>query len=266
LTGLAQKYKEVLYPKGGWVRTVISRKVKVSIVGGGGVVGSTAAYRIAHDGLASEIVLVDVNRNLAEAHALDIDQAVAYRGATRIYAGDIKDTKNSDLILVTVTGPRPPSLSSRSELLPTNLPLIIELMEPLLVQSPSAIWFLTTAPVDPLVYLVHRIFSIPRHKVIGLNWNDSSRFCWAIARILSVPCSTIEAFVIGEHGETQVPLFSLIRIHGEKISLDPDQKDRIRSEIEPLNRSEVSLKASFAATGRYGFVPLLSKVSMAYRK
>jgi malate dehydrogenase len=211
---------------------MVRKKVKVSIVGGGGVVGSAAAYRIAQDGLASEIVLVDVNRNLAEAHALDIDQAVAYRAATRIYTGDINDTKNSDLVLVTVTGPRPPSLSSRSQLLPTNLPLIIELMEPLLAQSPSAIWFLTTAPVDPLVYLVHRIFSIPRHKIIGLNWNDSSRFCWAIARILSVPCSAIEAFVIGEHGETQVPLFSLIRIHGEKISLDPDQKDRIRSEIE----------------------------------
>jgi malate dehydrogenase len=221
---------------------VINRKVKVAIVGGAGVVGSTGAYRIAQEGLASEIVLVGVNRNLAEAHVLDIDQTVAYRAATTIYAGDIKDTKNSDIVLVTVSGSRPLSLSSRSEHLPTNLPLIIELIEPLLVQSPSAVWILTTAPVDPLVYLVHRTFSIPRHKVIGLNWNDSSRFCWAIARTLSVPCSAIEAFVVGEHGETQVPLFSLIRVHGEKISLNPEQKDRIRSEIADFLPHWIRLK------------------------
>jgi malate/lactate dehydrogenase len=226
---------------------VINRKVKVAIVGGAGVVGSTGAYRIAQEGLASEIVLVGVNRNLAEAHVLDIDQTVAYRAATTIYAGDIKDTKNSDIVLVTVNGPRPFSLSSRSQLLPTNLPLIIELIEPLLVQSPSAIWILTTAPVDPLVYLVHHTFSIPCHKVIGLSSNDSSRFCCAIARILSVPCSAIDAFVIGEHGDTQVPLFILIRIHGEKISLNPDQKDRIRSQIVDFLPHWIRLKSGRTA-------------------
>lgn len=85
--------------------------MKVTIVGGSGVVGSTTAYRLAQDGKASEIVLVDLRRNLGEAHALDIEQAVVHRSNALVRAGDTVDTKNSDVVFVTVSVPRGTSRS-----------------------------------------------------------------------------------------------------------------------------------------------------------
>lgn len=205
--------------------------MKVTIIGGCGVVGSASAFRIAQDGQVSEIILVDVRRNLAEAHALDIEQAVVHRATTRVRGGEIEDTKDSDVIILAASVPPRPIDISRRDYLAENLPLIIDAVSPLLARSPSALWIVATVPVDPLVYLIHRVFSIPREKIIGLNRNDASRFRWAIARTLSVPSTTIESFVLGEHGETQVPVFSHIQIDGKAVSLKPQQIKKIREEI-----------------------------------
>jgi len=205
--------------------------VKVTIIGGSGVVGASTGYRLAQDGHASEILLVDVRRNLAEAHALDIEQAVVHRAATRVRAGDIEDTVDSDVIVLAASVPRHSFEHSRREYLAENLPLVFDMVDPIHTRSPSALWIVATLPVDPLVYLIHRAFSIPRENLIGLNRNDTSRFRWAIARTLSVPTTAVEAFVLGEHGETQVPIFSRIRIHGESVSLKPDQINQIQSDI-----------------------------------
>ena len=223
-------------------RRVPKKIMKVAIVGGGGVVGSSAAHSIAQIGLASEIVLFDVKHNLAEAHALDIEQAVSDRATTSVYPGEISDTKDSDIIIISASVPRRSSLSSRAEYLQENLTITIGLVELLLTQSPSAIWIITTAPVDPLAYLIHSTFSIPRQKVIGLNWNDSVRFRWAIAKTLSVPSTEVEAFVLGEHGETQVPLFSWIRIRGERISLNIGQRKQIQTKMTDFLSQWINLQ------------------------
>ncbi|MGD0229563.1 MAG: hypothetical protein ABSC19_04285 [Syntrophorhabdales bacterium] len=205
--------------------------MKVTIVGGSGVVGSAVGYRLAQDGLATEVVLFDIRRNLAEAHALDIEQAVVHRATTRVRGGDIEDTGGSDVVVVTASVPRHEVELSRREYLAVNLPLVLDMVGPLRAQSPSALWIIATSPVDPLVYLVGRTFYIPREKVIGLTRNDTSRFRWAIARTLSVPSTAVEAFVIGEHGETQVPIYSNIRVHGEPVVVGPEARRLIKSEM-----------------------------------
>jgi malate/lactate dehydrogenase len=206
--------------------------MKVTIVGGSGVVGSTTAYRLAQDGKVSEIVLVDLRRNLAEAHALDIEQAVVHRSTTRVRAGDANDTKNSDVVLVTASVKKKDVEISRREYLAVNLPLVLGSIAPIKRESPSALWIIASSPVDPLVYLIHQALAIPREKLIGLNRNDTSRFRWAIARTLSLPSTAVEAFVLGEHGETQVPVFSSIRIHGHPVSLTESQKSQVRGEMD----------------------------------
>jgi len=205
--------------------------MKVTIIGGCGAVGSATAFRIAQDGQVSEIVLVDLLRNLAEAHALDIEQAVVHRATTRVRAGEMEDTMDSDVIILAAGVFRRPIEISRRDYLAENLPLIINAVSPLVARSPSALWVIATVPVDPLVYLIHRAFLIPRQKIIGLNRNDTSRFRWAVARTLSVQSTAIEAFVLGEHGETQVPLFSRIRIDGRAVSLDPEQIKTVQEEM-----------------------------------
>lgn len=203
----------------------------MTIVGGAGTVGSCAAFRIAQDGFASEIVMVDPRRNLAEAHALDIEQAVVHRTKTQVRAGEIKDTTDSDVVIMAVSVLGLPPTGSRAKSLEQNLKLMTDVMRLLIKQSPSAFWIIVTNPVDVLLYLIHRIFSISREKIIGLNRNDTSRLRWAIGKVLSVPATDVEAFVLGEHGETQVNVFSHIRIHGEKVSLNAEQRKQVTDDI-----------------------------------
>jgi malate/lactate dehydrogenase len=180
----------------------------------------------------SEIVLLDVRRNLAEAHAIDIEQAVVHRSTTRLRAGDAEDTAGSDVVLMTASVPKRDVEISRREYLAVNLPIALGTIEPIVGLSPDALWIVASSPVDPLVYLVRQVFRLRRDRVIGLSRNDSARFRWAIARALSVPSTAVEAFVLGEHGETQVPIFSEIRINGEPVTLKPEQIDRVRSELD----------------------------------
>ena len=205
--------------------------MKVVIIGGGGVVGSTTAFQVAYEGKATEIVLFDARRNMADAHALDIQQSIARRSSTRVYAGGIEDTENSDIILMAAGVPYRQAAASRTELFLDNLSLISDIMGRLSILSPTALWIVATAPVDPIVYLMYQAFSLPRQKVIGLNQNDTSRFRLAIAETLSVPATAVEAFVLGEHGRNQVPIFSRIRIHGETVNLTSAQTGQIREKI-----------------------------------
>jgi malate dehydrogenase len=205
--------------------------MKISIIGGAGVVGSTTAFRIGQDGYAREIILVDVARRFAEAHALDIEQAVAQRSTTKVFAGELDDTKDSDIIIMAAGVPFRQAAKSRLELFADNLSLIADLAEALVTRSPSAVWIVATAPTDPLVYLIHKYFLVPRLKVIGLNRNDTSRFRYAIAKVLSAPSPEIEAFVLGEHGKSQVPIFSKIKFKGQDISLNPEQILEVKDNI-----------------------------------
>jgi malate dehydrogenase len=211
--------------------------MKITIVGGGGCVGSSVAFRLAQDGYASEIVLVDTRHNLAEAHALDIDQAVVHRSKARARAGETVDTAQSDIVIVAVDVLGRPPIVSRGMNLEPNLKLMVDLMGPLVEQSPTALWMIITNPVDVLVYLMHRIFSIPRKKIIGMNRNDTSRLRWAVAKTFSVPATDVEGYVLGEHGDSQVHVMSQVRIKGEKITLSAEQRQQIRnSALEFLPR------------------------------
>jgi malate dehydrogenase len=205
--------------------------MKVAIIGGAGCVGSCTAYRLAQDGFVSEIVLVDPRRTVAEAHALDIDQAMVHRAKTRVRAGDIQETRNADAIVIAVGVWGRPNVASRALSLGQNLKLMLELVGPLKALSPSALWMIVTTPVDVLVHLVHRLFAIPRHKIIGINRNDTARLRWAVGDILSVPATDVEAYVLGEHGETQVHVMSGIQVQQKKVSLDAQQKGEVRNRI-----------------------------------
>lgn len=205
--------------------------MKVTIIGGAGVVGASAAYRIAQDGRASEILLIDAHRNQAEAHALDIGHAVCCRSTTRLLAGEIEDSVNSDVIIMTAAVPHRSTVTSRSEFLQENLPIVLSLTEKLAKYSPNASWVMVTIPVDTLSYLLHKLYSIPKQKIIGLNRNDTCRFRQAISKTLKVPSTSVEAFVLGEHGQTQVPIFSQIKINGKPVMLSSDEKNNVKSEI-----------------------------------
>ena len=205
--------------------------MKVTIIGGAGVVGASAAYRIAMDNTASEIVLVDINQNLAEAHALDIEQAVVHRSPVLVRRGELPDTSGSQLIIMTAGVPHRSSAASRSDFLLDNVPIVAKLTKELVRHSPNAMWLVATVPVDPLVFLLHKTFKIPPRKIFGLNRNDTCRLKWAISKVLSVASKDLEAFVLGEHGESQVPVFSHVFLGREKVHFTSNQIQDIRKLI-----------------------------------
>jgi malate dehydrogenase len=149
-----------------------------------------------------------------------------------VRGGDIEATAESDVILVTASVPKRDIEISRREYLGVNLPLVLDTIKPMIALSPTALWMIASSPVDPLVYLVREVFSLSKEKVIGLNRNDTSRFRWALGRTLGVAPATIEAFVLGEHGETQVPVFSNIKIDGEQVVLTAEQVSGVRAEMD----------------------------------
>lgn len=231
--------------------------MKVTIVGGAGAVGAAAAYRIAQEKQASEILMIDTRKDLVEAHALDIEQAVACRSATRVRAGGLEDTAGSDVIVMTAGVPHR-ATAARSDFLSDNLSIITELAEKLIVHSPSAVWIMVTVPVDTYCYLIHKLFGIPRSKIIGLNRNDTCRFRWAIARVLRVPSTTVEAYVLGEHGQTQVPIYSLVRVNGQPCILNAEQKELVKKEIsgffQEWNRLSPNRTAGWTSAESVGYL------------
>ena len=202
--------------------------MKVTIIGAAGTLGSCAAFNIAIHKLADEILIVDPWENMLRAHWIDLTTAAAGQDV-RIRKGTFKDIGGSDIVVVTAGAPSG-SISSRSELITGNLPIIKENAETIREYCPDAIVITETNPVDPLnyaTYLINR--RAGRNKFIGYTLNDTIRFRMWVSETIGVKPSKVNGLVIGEHGNNQIMLFSSLRIAGKPIQIDEANKKRIRS-------------------------------------
>ncbi len=202
--------------------------MKITIVGAAGTLGSCAAFIIAVQKLADEILLIDPWENMLKAHWMDLTTAAAGQDVT-VQRGTFKDMVGSDIVVVTAGAPSG-VISSRSELITGNLPIIKENADKIREYCPDAIVITETNPVDPLnyaTYLVNR--RAGRNKFIGYTMNDTIRFRMWAAEVAGVEPSQVKGMVIGEHGHSQVMLFSSLRVKGKPVIIDEDNKKRMRS-------------------------------------
>ena len=202
--------------------------MKITIIGAAGTLGSCAAFIIAVQKLADEILLIDPWENMLKAHWMDLTTAAAGQDVT-VKRGTFKDMGGSDIVVVTAGAPSG-VISSRSELITGNLPIIKENADKIREYCPDAIVITETNPVDPLnyaTYLVNR--RAGRNKFIGYTMNDTIRFRMWAAEVAGVSPSQVKGMVIGEHGHSQVMLFSSLRIKGKPVIIDEDNKKRIKS-------------------------------------
>jgi malate dehydrogenase len=221
--------------------------MKLGIVGGGGLLGATAAFCCAMNSLADEIVLYDVKENVAQSHASDIEQAmIGYNGLV-IRVGSMDDLKGSDIILNAAGIPDKPG--SRDNFLSGNIGIIREFGERVRTWETKPIVLCATNPVDVLNYKTHEYSGLSREKCIGLSRNDTARFKWAISEVAGLSALAFDALVIGEHGDFQVPLFSTVKScsTGELISFSAEQREFILrklkswlSEYQGLNAGRTS--------------------------
>src|SRR5215475_715717 len=190
--------------------------MKVTIIGGGGRVGSCAAYALQCGGLVSEIQILDANKDLAEGEALDLNHGSAFAGDHKIYAGDYARAADSELFLITAGLRRKPE-ESRLDLINRNVTLFVQILDSIKSAGvrKEAHVFVVSNPVDILTQLALRRLGLPWQQVYGLGTMlDTSRFSSFIADELKLASSQVKALILGEHGDSMVPIWSSASVNG----------------------------------------------------
>ncbi len=184
--------------------------MKVTIIGGGGRVGSNAAFALQCAGLVSEIQILDANQDMAEGEALDLLHGASVLGDQRIYAGDYDRAKDTNVFVITAGLRRKPD-ESRLDLINRNVSLFKTILQS--IQSAGykkcAQFFVVSNPVDILTHLAASTLDVDPSQVYGLGTMlDTARFRSLIADELKLPTSQVKALILGEHGDTMVPIWS----------------------------------------------------------
>ncbi|MDG1892163.1 MAG: lactate/malate dehydrogenase family protein [Verrucomicrobiota bacterium] len=213
--------------------------MKISIIGGGGRVGSCAAFALQCGGIVSEIQLIDANQAMAEGEALDLLHGSAFAADQRIYAGDYERAADSDLFLITAGLRRQPD-ESRLDLINRNVALFVQILESIKQAGMrrDAIVFVVSNPVDILTQLAGQRLGLPWEQVIGLGTMlDSTRFSSLIADALKVAPTQVKALTLGEHGDSMVPIWSSASINGLPLTEYPGCSPAFQSQIFARTRA-----------------------------
>jgi len=192
------------------------KPTRVSIVGVGNV-GATIAYSLLMSGLATEIVLIDANRSKAEGEAMDLNHAVPFTHATRIWAGDYADCAGSAVTVLTAGSAQKPG-ETRLELVKRNAAIFKAIIPQVVKHNPDGLLLVASNPVDILTYAAWKISGLPSKRVIGTGAIlDTARFRYLISQQMGVDPRSVHAYIIGEHGDSEVPLWSLANIAGMQL-------------------------------------------------
>lgn len=201
---------------------------KISIIGAAGTLGSSCAMTISLNGYTDELCLIDVNEKALDNHVMDLENAFPDK---TIYRGTYEDLKDSSIVVITAGVPNRNDETSRDAYLKDNIKIFEKIGSEIAKYAPDAIILTASNPVDLLNYYLYKKFNFQRHQLIGYTLNDSFRFEWAINNVLRMK-KEIYGPVIGEHGETQVPIFSKVKMDNEKIEFTPEQKTQINEVIK----------------------------------
>lgn len=190
--------------------------MKVTIIGGGGRVGSCAAFALQCGGVVSEIQLIDANAAMAEGEALDLLHGSSFSSDQKIYAGDYARAADTNIFLITAGLRRKPD-ESRLDLINRNVSLFNQILDSMKVAGvcKNAVVFVVSNPVDILTQLAVNKLGLPWQQVIGLGTQlDTSRFCSFIADELQLAPTQVKALILGEHGDSMVPIWSSASVNG----------------------------------------------------
>ena len=212
-----------------------SQPIKVAIVGVG-LVGSTYAYALLLSGLAAEIVLIDVNKERAEGEAMDLNHTVPFAHPTRICAGDYSDCEGATITVIAAgTGQKPGE--TRLDLVKRNAAIFGQIVPKVAEANPDGIIVIATNPVDILTSVALKLSGFPSPRVFGSGTIlDTARFRYLLSEQLGVDPRSVHAYIIGEHGDSEVPVWSLANVAGMRlptfcaengISLTPEDTERI---------------------------------------
>jgi len=193
-----------------------SLKPKIAIIGAGNV-GSTFAFSLIISGLAREIVLIDKNELLAKGESMDLNHGLSFAHPTKIYDAGFEGCKDADIVVITAGAKQKPG-QSRIDLLQKNVTLFRKIIPAITTYTKNAILLVVTNPVDILTYVTLKISGFPPNRVIGSGTVlDTARLKYMLSEYYKVDPGNIHAYIIGEHGDTELPVWSNATIGGMNI-------------------------------------------------
>ena len=186
---------------------------KAAIIGCG-FVGSASAFCLMQSGLFSELVLLDANRDKAEGEALDVAHGIPFARPMKIYAGDYDDIADAAIIIVTAGANQKPG-ETRLDLVQKNVGIFRSIIPEIAKRNFAGILLIVSNPVDILTYTAMKLSGLPEHRVIGSGTVlDTARFKYQLGEHLQVDPRSIHAFIIGEHGDSEIAAWSSANVSG----------------------------------------------------
>jgi L-lactate dehydrogenase len=211
------------------------RPARVAVVGTGNV-GATFAYALLLSGMAAEIVLIDANRAKAEGEAMDLNHTVPFSHPTRIWAGDYADCAAAAVTVLAAGANQKPG-QTRLECIQSNASIWREIVPKIAQHSPNGIVLVATNPVDVLTYAAWKLSGLPPARVLGSGTIlDTARFRFLLSQHFGIDARSVHAYIIGEHGDSEVPVWSLANIAGMRLpdycranglAYEPEQMQKI---------------------------------------
>lgn len=189
---------------------------KVAIVGAG-FVGTTFAYSLLIRGLVSQIVLIDINKERAEGEAMDLSHGLPFAHPVKIWAGDYSDCKDADIVLIAVDKGAKIE-KSRLELAQGNFEILKQIIPNITEHNKECILLVVSNPLDVMTYSALKLSGFPKSRVIGSGTIlDTARLRYMLGKYLQVDTRNVHAYIIGEHGDSEVPVWSLANIAGIRL-------------------------------------------------
>ena len=202
-----------------------SRKV---VVVGTGFVGTSIAYSMINQGLINELVLIDVNRDKAEGEALDLLDGMSWgQENIKVWAGEYSECKDADIVVITAGVNQKPG-QTRLELIDVNAEIMASVTKQVMASGFDGVLVIASNPVDVLTYQAWRVSGLPANRVVGTGTTlDTTRLRKEVAAKLAIDPRNIHGYIIGEHGDSEVAVWSHTTIGGQPIVELIKQKDRL---------------------------------------
>jgi L-lactate dehydrogenase len=203
-----------------------SKKTRIVVIGVGAV-GSTSAYTLLLRERMDELVLIDANNQKAIGDALDMNHGLPFLGRARVWAGSYEDCADADIIVITAGVAQKPG-ETRTELLKRNITIYDSIITEVVKYNTDGILLIATNPVDIMAYFTQKKCGWPAQRVIGSGTLlDTARFRYLIGEKLSIDSRSVHGHIIGEHGDSELPLWSLTNLAGSEIILSEEDKQEI---------------------------------------
>ena len=208
---------------------------KITIIGAGSV-GSTIAYTLAHDEIASEIVLIDINKEKVEGEVMDIEQGTCFRSPVSLVAGDYADAKDSDIVIITSGIARKPG-QTRIELTQTNVNILKSITPQIVKEAPNAKYIIVSNPVDIMTDVFTKISGLPENQIMGSGTIlDTARLRYGLSEHFKVAQGNIHAYVFGEHGDTSFIPWTGAYISGLSTDEYYEEMKAHGKDVKPLDK------------------------------